>query len=390
MSRKSSKIRGLIIPSDRIVPIANLKKQLLFFDQVIIPDPSDFSLVGHDEIQDSYPGGMTIVQMPRTPFPKEEDYDEKYKALIAKTQKLQRRGLIQIVSPSDWRAINPWFRIHVHEAVISNELLVKSAIPDVFDDKPVKIPDGVVHGLDIIKSGWERIPQIKIEKPYKIENIEYYWNTMAYLRLGRVTKYIRVAQIKNAAPIAFDESSSNILLALGQNAFQDLPKPDSLANLAIAMDIVNSQDLEKVLWELPWDDVLKIRKEILPKVADYRSAIIKKSKKIYRSHLISFSNYQQILEDDLNELNEAKKSLKKAWQGVGIVSAFKGLATAGAIGSASLIIPNDWQTLFATLLAGIAIGSGKITKELKEVLQTRESLIKHPLFIIEKQLPKIK
>ncbi len=378
------------MPGDGVVPLGKLKKQLLFFDEVILPDPSDHSLVADKEITDTYPDGMTIWQAARAPFTREENYEATFAELIDGTDQLQRRGILKVLQPTEWRTIDPWLRVHLYETAIADGRLVKSAIPDISQDKHIKMPDGVISGLDILRAGWSRMPQIRTDKPYKIEGVDEYWNTIAYLRIGRAIKYIRVAQIINAAPAAVDESTSDILFSLGQMTFQELPKPDILASLTISLDVIDSQELEKALEGLPWDDIIQIRREILPHVANYRAEVINKARQIYKMHVTDFSRYRNLVEADRSALNDAKEKLQNAWEGLKIVGSLKGLAAATGTGAASLLIPSDWTRLLATILTGIAIGGGMVAKEIKTVLQTRESVIKHPLFVLDKQLSGIK
>ncbi|MFA5823847.1 MAG: hypothetical protein WC853_12360 [Thermodesulfovibrionales bacterium] len=390
MGNDAQRIRGLIMPADSVIPIGKLKKHLLFFDEVVLPDPSDRSLVADSEISDTYPDGTKIYQAARAPFTREEDYEAKFTELIAGTDQLQRRGILKMLHPNDWRTIDPWLRVHLYEAAIADERIVKSAIPDISENKPLKIPDGIISGLDIVKSGWKRIPQIRTDKPYKIQGVDDYWNTLAHLRIGRAIKYIRVAQIKNAAPAAFDDSTSDILLSLGQLSFQELPQPDILASLTISMDVIDAQALEKALEGLPWEDIIQIRREILPHVANYRAEIVNKSRRIYNAHATDFSRYREIVEADRSSIDDAKEKLQQAWQGLKIVGSLKCLSTSAVTGAASLLIPSDWTGLLATILTGIAIGGGAVANEIKTVLQARESVMKQPLFVLNKHLMRIK
>lgn len=377
------------MPGDTVIPAGKLKKQLLFFDEVVLPDPSDCSLVADREISDTYPDGMEIWQSDRVPFTREEDYEAKFAELIIGTEQLQRRGMLTVLRQNDWRIIDPFLRIHLYEAAIADAHLVKSAIPDISANKRIKIPDGVYGRGDIVKSGWKRIPQIRTDPPYKIQGIDDYWNIMAYSRIGRAIKYIRVAQIQNATPAAFDDSTSDILLALGRLSFQELPQPDILANLAISIDVIDSQELEKALEDLSWDNIIKIRHEILPAVANYRAEIIKKARRVRSAHVNDFTRYSEIVETDRSALDEAKEKLQIAWQGLKIVGSLKGLATSAGTGAASLLIPSDLTGLLATILTGIAIGSGAVAGEIKAVLQARQSVMKQLLFVLDRQLSRI-
>ena len=350
MTSDSRKIRGLIMPGDAVIPAGKLKKQILFFDEVILPDPADRSLVADSEISDTYPNGMTIYQAARAPFTREEDYESKFSELIIGTDQLQQRGILKVLHPNEWRAIDPWFRVHLYEAAIADERIVKSAIPDISENKQIKIPDGIISGGDLLLSGWKRVPQIRTDKLYKIDGVDDYWNAMAHLRIGRAIKYIRVAQIENAAPAAVDDSTSDILLSLGQLSFQELPQPDMLASLTISVDVIDSQELEKALEDLPWEDIIQIRREILPKVANYRAAILNKARKIYKAHVIDFEKYRELVEADRSTLDAAKEKLQKAWQGLKIVGSLKGCATTAGTGAASLLIPSDWTDFWQLFL----------------------------------------
>ena len=163
-----------------------------------------------------------------------------------------------------------------------------------------------------------------------------------------------------------------------------------MTGLAISLDVINPQKLENVLDSLPWDDVIKIRHEILPHIANYRSEIIKKAKRIYKSHVVDFSRYREIVDGDRSALNDAQEKLRIAWQGLGIVGGLKGLSISAWTGAAGLIIPSDWTGLLATILTGIAIGGGVVASDIKTVLQARECVIKQPLFVIHKKLSQVK
>ena len=106
--------------------------------------------------------------------------------------------------------------------------------------------------------------------------------------------------------------------------------------------------------------------------------------------MMYLSRYSEIVDADRSTLNDAQEKLRNAWQGLGIVGALKCLAISAGTGAASLIIPSDWTGLLATILTGIAIGGGVVASDIKTVLQARECVIKQPLFVINKDLSRIK
>jgi hypothetical protein len=203
-------------------------------------------------------------------------------------------------------------------------------------------------------------------------------------------KYISVAQLTNAAPVAWDDPTSGILLALGQLVFREIPEPDMLAAAAISLDAIDHEQLEVALEELPWSDVIKIRKELLPHVARYRLKVIQTVRRVHRAQIMDFQRYREVVESDHQSLSAAREELRKAWQGLKLVGSLKGLGFAAAGGAAGLLIPTDWVGLLGSILAGVSAGGAAVAGELKAALQIRDSIRRHPLFVIDSALSKVK
>ena len=86
MPTKAQKTRGLIMPSDNVITRGKLKKQLLFFDQVILSDPSDRVLIADGALQHtSSDRSMTFWEAGRTPFPRHPDYEAVFHEVLAGT-----------------------------------------------------------------------------------------------------------------------------------------------------------------------------------------------------------------------------------------------------------------------------------------------------------------
>jgi hypothetical protein len=380
------KVRGLAMPADGVISPAMLKKQLLFFDQVTLPDPSDRSLIADGEIQDTYPDGMKVVQAGRAPFPQVEDYTASFEELLAGTEFLQHLGIVQVLRPDHWKQVDPWARLHVYQAAISDQSLVKAAVPDLTATLPVKIPNGVIYGLDVVRSGWQRPSQLRSDPPYKISDVDDDWNILAYLRVARTLKYLRVAQVRSAVPIAWDDPTRGILVALGGLAFRELPTPDILAATAIALDVVDTQELLTALEDMPWKDVLKVRREVLPHVATYRATVLQTARRVRVSEAADVGKYRDIIELDRRSLEAAQRDLRRAWQGLMLSGALK--MAAGAAGATGLLLPTGWLELLGAVLTGIAVGGGALSREIREVLQAHEHIHQHPLFVLDRSLPR--
>jgi hypothetical protein len=391
MANGTRKMRGLVMPGDTVVPSGKLKKQLLFFDEVILSDPSDGSLIADRELQHiSSDGSHELWEAERGPFPRHADYEAHFSELLRGTETLQRRGKLRVLRPQDWRVVDPWLRMNLHLAAIADAELVRSAIPDFSEKKRVEYPDGIVYARGVFHLEGQPPPQmlqLRRDPPYRIPDIDDHWNSVAYLRLGRTVKYVRVAQINDAAPVAWDDSTSGILEAIGRLAFRELPSPEMIAAVAIELDVFEPQELEAALEEMPWTEVVKIRKEILPHIAQYRSKIVLTAQRLYRAQVRDIDQYRKIVEADRQSLNAAQEELLKAWQGLKIMAVFRGLGGAGAT---SLIIPSDWTDLLGRILTGLAVGIGVLAGDIKTFLQTRERVGRHPLFVIDRLLSKVR
>ncbi len=378
------------MPGDSVVPAGKLKKQLLFFDKIMLSDPCDRALVADHELRDVYPNGTAIDHAGRAPFPIEQDYQIQFEELIRGTETLQHRGVLRVLGPQDWRAVDPWLRLRLYYSAISDKQLVRAAICDACQGRRINIPDGIIYGIDILMSGWKREPPLRSDEPYIIPNIDDGLNHLAYLRIGRAIKYLRVAQLKNASPVGWDEPTSEILVSLGAGGFSETIAPESIAGMAIELDVVEPQQLEDALSDMPWVDVIKIRKEVLPLVANYRYQIVQIARRLYRRQVTDLDGYLKIVQQDREALDTAKKELKKAWQGLKIVGLLRGAATAASTGAASFLIPTDWISLFGTILTGVGVGAGLLSNEIKAVLQTRQQVTENPIFVIDRLLKRIK
>jgi len=387
MKNKQKKIRTLVLPADNVFPSGKIKKEAIFFDQVVLPDPQDKYLIEYGEMKDDYPD-MTIWQSERAPYIREDDYEDKFYQKIKGAWKLRKKGILRVLDKKDWRSIDPWFRLILYHSAITDSHLVRAAIPDAHDNKEINVPDGVITGGDIRKKGWKKVPEIRSGKPYYVTTVDNAWNQIAYLRIARFLKYLQVAQLLNAAPSAKDIPNNNILLSCGQSMFTEIPDPEKLTTLSMSLDIVDNEEIENILEDAPWDDIIKIRKEILPLIANYRSMVINKAKNIQNSNYTDFEQYREVVKKDVHDLYNAKEEVYNSWRSLGIIGTLKGVATSTTTSMAGLMIPATGFQLIGTILTGVALGGGILSKELRDLILAKNKLSNNPLFIIDRNITK--
>ncbi|MCK4502892.1 MAG: hypothetical protein KAU22_07630, partial [Desulfuromonadales bacterium] len=67
MSKKKT-FKGLILPYDNPPRRSSIKRQLIFFDSLLMPSHDDAALVNDFEVTEKFPG-TEIAWARRTPFP---------------------------------------------------------------------------------------------------------------------------------------------------------------------------------------------------------------------------------------------------------------------------------------------------------------------------------
>ena len=89
---KSIRSDALIIPADAPISEVEVKKALLFFDSVTLPNPMDYALVNEGEIVEKFPPNCTFTWTARNNFPRNTEYEEDMFHLINETKNIQKMG----------------------------------------------------------------------------------------------------------------------------------------------------------------------------------------------------------------------------------------------------------------------------------------------------------
>lgn len=122
----------------------------------------------------------------------------------------------------------------LHQAALSNEILVRAAVPDMDPSKPEPMPpSGVYVGMAIAQEGCKSKYDIPFKPPFDIPG-QKRWSGYAWARLGRALKIIRRAYGLDSFPIALDPVNDSILKAFGGLSMDKPSRPDELAQMTIA------------------------------------------------------------------------------------------------------------------------------------------------------------
>jgi hypothetical protein len=381
-------LRALVLPADEAPRRSSLKRLLLFFDGVTLIHPEDRAFLNHGEIVEEYPGSISRIEWAeRSVFPRSDGYEGSFAELAAETVRLQERGLITIRRRGA-PAVDPLVRMVAYAAALPSEDLVRAALPDLDPSARPRIPDTMLFGGAVYPSGFRSRFDVAFPEPYSLPEAEP-WSPLGWLRLGRALKYLEVARWSGAAPVALDEPNQGICLALGSRAFPS-GRPNQLATFAIALDAVDPQGLDAALLDCPWDDVLKMRREVLPAVTALRERLVKAARRTAGASPTDLRTYQALLRDLQKDLEAAKVEHARKWQELRIGGLLKaaGASTVATVGFEALLSPSSWVGVVQLLLAGLATGGAALANELKPALSAHARVREHPLYFFER-LPRI-
>lgn len=236
-----SKLDVLMMPGEQPPRRSTIKRHLLFFDGIVLPDPDDHALIHRGEVSETFRNGMQIDWFERVPFPRTPDYFESLTELRRETARLQQlRKLRFLTRDFDRAKLDAGPNWTAYSAAIADDSVVRSAVPDATAlPPPFKLPSGVYSGASMAPTGERSRYHVDVATPAEVSGAHDQWSAVAWARIGRVLKYTRRATIEGAFPMALDEPTGNILLTLGGRAFRDPVTPTDVADLAIAADVVD-------------------------------------------------------------------------------------------------------------------------------------------------------
>ena len=377
---------ALIIPGDDPPRRSAIKRQLLFFDAVSLPDPEDIALLNDHEVREELPGG-TVYWSRRAPYPRSEGYAETLKLILEETTTLRNRGKLRVLTRDQSRhLVDPGSHWVAYSLAVRDEELVRAAIPDHHPGKPaIALPSGVYIGLEISAPGHPSKYSPPPGQPSAMPAIGDEWNALAQIRVGRAIKYLRIATAGGTVPLALDLPNENLLKSVGERAYEGSPRVDQMANTAIAVDAVDPIALEKVLVDMSWSDVISLRKLILPHTAALRALLVQRVTRAIHSGSIEPAAFLQEMSKLRDEYQKAQDEVAKRWTeaGVGLVTRALPVTAALQAGLTALPVPASVGGLVLRILTGLATTAGTMANEAKGWFAARAALKAQPLLFFD-------
>jgi hypothetical protein len=386
--------KAFLIPGDVPPSESTLKRQLLFFDLVLLPDLTDRAIINDHEIRETFPDGFTLEWGAIGPYPRSVSHDDQYRFLRAQVALPVSRGKLQfvpIVAASPEEASKAWVSA---AAALKKDSLVRAALPDHHANvEPATVLNSNIGGNMVVPSraGYdsEYVWLTKVDAQPVVE-VHELWRRVAMGRLGRAMKAIQRANRIGAVPLAADATNSGICLALGAEAYAEIPTPAQLASTAVALDAVDPVALDAALGAMSWSEVFRVRKEVLPAVVKLRGQLIDSVKVANRPQNASIDSYRLAIKEMRDRYQRAESDVSAAWRKVGIktIEGSVGMVPAGL---AAIATSPHWVAGLASIAGGLILkaAQGSIA-EIDAIRRGKKMLRASPLFAFDTVLDRRK
>jgi hypothetical protein len=345
--------KALILPADTPPRRTSIKRQLLFFDSLLLIDPvSDFAILNAGEISETFPDGRGLQWGEYGSYSRSSDYVEAYRVLFAETSRLQNQGKIRILKAALPSVMDPKFNWIASVAASRDEALVRAALPDYRSGTEAyyrKYGGWYVAAIPTLANQESVHTWMLGTNHYEMPNIDIEWNQVGWVRLGRALKSLRRAGVESAVPLALDSVNQNICVALGARAYRQMPSVSDLAAQVIALDVVDPLRLDEALVDMTWDNVVRLRKEVLPHAAKLRKLLEDSVIAARKPQNADVEVYSRALAELKEKHKRATNELHDAWRKLGFNTLNAGVAAASG-GLSTLVPPGGW----APVLLGIA------------------------------------
>ncbi|WP_437721828.1 hypothetical protein [Sorangium sp. So ce861] len=347
--------KALILPADTPPRHTSIKRHLLFFDSLLIVDPeTDLAILNKGDISETFPNGRTISWGEYGSYSRSPDYIEAHRALFVATHKLQSQGKIRILKPPPPAIMDPKFNWISSAAASREESLIRAALPDYRPgtDAYYYKHDGWYNSVVPRDTNYESRYQWMLEtQHHEMPGIDIEWNRVGWVRLGRTLKSLRRAGSEGAVPLALDSINQNICVTLGSRAYHQPPSASDLASQAIALDAVDPVSLDDALEDMTWDEVVRLRKEVLPYVAKLRKLLEDSVAAARRPQNADLEVYSRTLAEIREKHKKSVDEVRETWRRL----KFKPLETTVAVASGgltTLATPGGWAPIVVALTAG--------------------------------------
>jgi len=353
-----------------------------------VPTEDDANILNKGEINEVFPDGSGMQWGELAPYPRSPTYDDQFRLLRIRSQRAIRTGKLRFIqqfarTPED--AIKNWVAAL---SALQIEPVNRAALPDYeVGTPPPYIGPGPGFNMVIPSyTGFDsKYLWLKELNSRPAIDIDESWRRLALGRLGRVMKVVRRASAENAIPLATDPINQNICLALGAQAFGDIPTPSKLANAAISMDAVDPIALESAVESMTWDEVFRVRREILPSVARLRGLLISSVRAASKPDNTDFESYMNALQEIKDGYRSTQDEVREAWRKIGIGTGTAAATATVTSGLSALAVGASWANVVtAVAISTVANAIGVAAPNVQNIMKAGKAQKASPLFAFDR------
>lgn len=374
---------ALVVPGEMPPGETSLKRALLFFDEVHVPGISEQAIINAKEVAEVFPNGRSIQWGELCPYPRSTSYDEAHRLLQSSLHRAVSTGKLKFLDPahpSPDDAVKTWVAA---VATLKSKDLLRAALPDFSaEQEPVNLKSAsfynmVVVGLTDYPSKYLWLTEVDASPAISISES---WRRVALGRLGQVIKATRYASHAGAIPLADDPINQNIFLALGAQAFGELPSPEALAQSAIVLDSVKPENLDAALEASSWAEVFKMRKELLPATKRLRHELRRAVRATAAPQNSNVETYRKQLEQIKGSYRRIEDGRAAAWRKIG----FRLVESAALSGLAVLPTNPAWATAITSMAVATVVKTlaGSV-EPFRTVMLARNARAASPFFAFD-------
>ena len=294
-------------PSERAIKMLDVKRALLTYDRVLLPDPADRDLIPPQTfmVAMGMPPVLSINTGPVRPLGKVANYDTDFERLLDELSIARRQGLVDVVStydlstsnqiiiggiPTGSYPLNPRFMLWAFRSVARDQTVLQSAVFD--DDFLHSSSDDVVSQ---ISESWasadgainDDAPLPMLDGRLRREDRRQDLSLIARGRVASTMKSIGYCASKSIVPVFSDSSYGRIANALASRAADVIDRVAQEDPYWVgrrkALEIAHDEYLnEPVLDSMSVDDVIRLRTTAWSSQARARDALLESVAELVR------------------------------------------------------------------------------------------------------------
>ncbi|HBA6439519.1 TPA: hypothetical protein J2F82_003710 [Escherichia coli] len=316
---------AFIVTHDHPPSLSNLKRLSLMNDVVYFSDLRDLALICDDETS-SVDNGVTFKMGETAPYPRYSEYESIFTENLNHSEQMINERILFPINTLSINNYTPALHWIAYQSAIKDKELVRSASEEI---PGVSLIDGFYSPFGVATSQGHSNHWYQLEQTENIEGMSRSTQILSQVRVGRALKSLSMASSLGANPVVLDDINSKVIgrLLLGNNSLLDV---DTYVNSAIEHELLDIPLLEKELEDVPWQDILKMRRETLPAINKTRRFLIDSSRALFPFNSATPREIQNKAIELRNEYWKLKIEENIKWTQLGLSTAIStGVGVAG-------------------------------------------------------------